>query len=158
MRLPIYLLAVSGGTLAQGTLVPVLTVGGVVPDLPILLVVWLALRRGPEVGCATGFALGLVQDAVAGGPFGLGALTKAVIGFVAGEVPRICLTWNPVVPVTLVLLASLADGVLRFVVLQLFQYPASFGELFGRVILPRAVYTALLATLAVTVPALRVRT
>lgn len=157
MRLPLYFLAVSGGTLAQGTVVWALDVGGVVPDLPLILVVLLALRRGPEPGCLTGFALGLAQDALVGGPLGLQALSKAVIGFAAGELPRVCLVSNPLVPILTVTLATLIDGTLRFVVLQVFHYPAAFGELLGRVILPQAGYNGLLTMLFAAVPVLRVR-
>ena len=70
MRLPLYFLAVSGGALVQCTVVPVVGVGAVVPDVPVVLVVLLALRYGPEAGCLTGFGLGLAQDALAGGPLG----------------------------------------------------------------------------------------
>jgi len=157
VRLPLYFLAVSGGTLVQGTVVPVLGIGGVVPDLPLVLVVLLALRLGPETGCAVGFALGLLQDAIVGGPLGLQALSKAVVGFATGDLPRWWLVTNPVVPVTTVVLATVADGALRFAVLQLFHYPAAFGELFGSVILPQAAYNGVLAAVVVVVPVFRTR-
>jgi rod shape-determining protein MreD len=157
VRLPLYFLAISGGTLAQGTVVPALGVGGVVPDLPVVLVVLLALRLGPETGCSLGFALGLLQDAIVGGPLGLQALSKGVIGFVAGDLPRWCLVTNPVVPVVAAVAATVADASLRFAVLQLYQYPASFGELFGSVILPQAAYNGVLAAIAVALPPVRTR-
>lgn len=158
MRLPLYFLAISGGTLAQSTVVPVLGVGGVVPDLPVILVVLIALRRGAEAGCLSGFALGLAQDAVVGGPLGLQALSKALIGFGTGQLPRWCLVSNPLVPISAAVLATLTDGVVRFAVLQLFQYPAAFTELFGGVILPQAGYNAVLVGLALTLPGVRART
>ncbi len=157
MKLPLYFLAVGGGTLIQSTVVPVLGFWGVVPDFPVVLVVLLALRRGPEVGCVIGFALGLAQDVIAGGPLGLQALSKGVIGFVAGELPRWCLLSNPLVPVTAAVVATVADGALRFAVLQLFHYPAAFGELLGSVILPQAAYNGVLAAVLVALPAVRVR-
>ena len=43
------------------------SVGGVTPDLPLIMVVLLALRRGPEFGCWPGFVTGLLQDAAGGG-------------------------------------------------------------------------------------------
>ena len=157
MKLPLYFLAIGGGTLVQSAVVPVLGFWGVVPDLPIVLVVLLALRRGPEVGCVIGFTLGLAQDVVAGGPLGLQALSKAVLGFVAGDLPRWCLVSNPLVPVTAAVLATVLDGALRFAVLQLFHYPAAFGELLGSVILPQAAYNGVLAAVAVAWPVVRVR-
>jgi rod shape-determining protein MreD len=152
MRLAAYFLAVGGGTLAQSTVVPVLGVGGVVLDLPIVLVVLLGLHRGPEAGCLTGFALGLAQDVAAGGPLGLQALSKALVGFGAGELPRVCLLSNPVVSIGAVGLATLVDGTLRFIVLQAFHYPAPFGELLVGVMLPQAALNAVLAAMWVVLP------
>lgn len=157
MRLPLYVLAVGGGTLVQSTLAPIFGVGGVVPDLPILLVVLLALRRGPEVGCLIGFALGLAQDVVAGGPLGLHALTKALVGFVAGGLPRWCVVTNPVVPIAMVVLATVAGGVLRWGVLQFFHYPAPLDTLVAAVLLPQAGYNGLLAAAIVVWPGTRTR-
>jgi rod shape-determining protein MreD len=158
VKLPLYVLAIGGGTLAQSTVIPELGFWGVVPDLPIVLVVLLALRRGPEVGCVIGFALGLAQDVLAGGPLGLQALSKSVIGFFAGDLPRWCLVGNPLVPVVAAAAATLADGALRFAVLQLFHYPAAFGELLGSVILPQAAYNGILTAVAVALPPVRLRT
>ena len=157
MRLPLYVLAVSGGALVQSTLVPVVGIWGVVPDVPVVLTVLLAIRRGPKAGCLTGGALGLAQDVIAGGPLGLHALSKAVLGFVAGDLPRWFLVSQPLVVVAATVLATVADGALRFALLQLFHYPAPFGELLARVILPQAGYNGLLAALAVVAPAVRPR-
>ncbi|MGH7264002.1 MAG: rod shape-determining protein MreD [Candidatus Rokuibacteriota bacterium] len=157
MRLTTYFLAVSGGTLVQSAVAPIVGVMGVVPDVPLVMVIVLALRFGAEVGCLTGFALGLLQDVLIGGPLGLQALSKAIVGFVAGEVPRFCLVSNPAVPVVTATVATVADATLRFAILQLFHYPAAFGELFGRVILPQAAYDGMLTLIIVTAPVLRYR-
>ncbi len=152
MRLPLYVLAVSGGTLVQCTVVPAVGIGGVVPDLPVLLTVLLALRYGAVAGCLTGFALGFAQDAVAGGPLGLHALSKALVGFLAGDLPRWLLVSRPIVPVALAVLATILDGLTRFALLQLFQYPAPLGEVFTRVIVPQAGYNGVLAAAALVWP------
>src|SRR5262245_21938239 len=141
----------------QSTIAPVLGSWTVVPDLPVVLVVLLALRRGPDVGCVIGFALGVAQDVIGGGALGLHALSKSIVGFVAGDLPRWCLVSNPVVPVVAAVILTVADASLRFAVLQLFEYPAPFGELLGRVILPQAAYNGVLAAIAVTLPPVRSR-
>jgi rod shape-determining protein MreD len=160
MRPALALLAVSGGgTVVQSTLSPLLGLGGAVPDVPMVLVVLLSVHRGPEAGCLAGFLLGLAQDGLAGGPLGLHALSKAVLGFAGGELPRVLLARRPAVTVALAALATLADGALRFGVLQLFQYPAPFGELFLRVMVPQAVLngalTAALLALSTAWPQIR---
>lgn len=157
MRLPVYLLAVGGGTLLQGNLVPALPPWGVVPDVPLILVVLLSLRRGSEAGCLAGFALGLAQDVLGGGPLGLHVVSKAVLGFLAGDLPRVFLVERPVVVGVAVALLTVADGTLRFGLLQLFHYPAPFGELLASVVLPQASYDGAVALAVSAVPALRTR-
>ena len=66
MRFSLLLMAF-GGSLAQSSVVPSWSVGGVTPDLPLILTAIVALRRGPEAGCLVGFAAGLFQDATGGG-------------------------------------------------------------------------------------------
>ncbi|MBI2544813.1 MAG: rod shape-determining protein MreD, partial [Candidatus Rokubacteria bacterium] len=83
MRVSLALMLLGGG-LAQTSVAPALSVGGVAPDIPLVLTVLLGLRRGPEVGCVSGFAVGLLQDVAGGGFVGAQALTKALVGFAAG--------------------------------------------------------------------------
>ena len=77
-------LTVVGGSVAHATLTPMISVAGVTPDLPLIMVILLALRRGPEFGCVAGFVTGLLQDATGGGLIGVQALTKGLIGFGIG--------------------------------------------------------------------------
>src|SRR6059036_1471449 len=79
-------LTIFGGGVAHATLAPALRIGDVAPDIPLIVVILLALRRGPEFGAIAGFAAGLLQDVAGGGLVGAQALTKAVIGFTLGAV------------------------------------------------------------------------
>ena len=75
--------AVLSGGVAHATMGPALRIADVAPDIPLIVVVMLAMRRGPEFGCGAGFLAGLLQDAATGGLLGVQALTKSVIGFEA---------------------------------------------------------------------------
>jgi rod shape-determining protein MreD len=68
----------------QTTFIPFLSIGGFVPDLFLIWVVYVAVRYGQMEATVTGFLVGLLQDAVTMQFFGLSALTKTVAGFVAG--------------------------------------------------------------------------
>ena len=46
-------------------------------------------------------------------------------------------------------LFSIAEGLGRFLLLQMFHYPASFGDLMLHVILPQALYNGLIGTLCI---------
>jgi rod shape-determining protein MreD len=58
------------------------------PDLLLLLVVAIAIVRGPAAGAVTGFACGLLVDLAPGSvhAVGIGALAHALAGYVAGFV------------------------------------------------------------------------
>jgi len=70
--------------LLQTTFVPFLSVGGFLPDVLLIWVVYIAITRGQLEAIITGFAVGLLQDAVTIQFFGLCALTKTLAGFAAG--------------------------------------------------------------------------
>jgi rod shape-determining protein MreD len=129
-----------GGSLAQSSVVPLLSVGGVTPDLPLILTVLLALRRGPETGCLAGFVVGLLQDVAGGGLIGVQAVTKALAGFAVGMLVGRLWVNSPLVLVPGLVVLTLVEGVARFLLLQLFHYPAAFGELMLHVVLPQALY------------------
>lgn len=72
--------------LLQTTVVEFLAVHTIVPDLVLIWIVVIALRRGQIPATVAGFSMGLVQDLVSGpdGMLGLSALTKTIAGFLAG--------------------------------------------------------------------------
>ncbi len=144
MRLSL-LLMTFGGTLAQSSVVSSLAVVGVTPDLPLILTALLALRRGPEAACLVGFALGLLQDAAGGGLIGVQAATLALTGFAMGLLPGRIWVDHPLVQVPGLVLLTVAEGLLRFGLLQLFHFPAPLGGLLTHVILPQALYNGFLA-------------
>ena len=110
------------------------------------------------MGCVIGFALGVAQDVIGGGPLGLHALSKSLVGFVAGDLPRWCLVTNPVVPVVAAVVrdrggrdASASPSCSSS------STPRPFGELLGSVILPQAALNGVLAAVAVALPPVRSR-
>jgi rod shape-determining protein MreD len=132
--------ALLGGGFVHATLGPALRIADVAPDIPLIVVVLLALRRGPEFGCGAGFVAGLLQDAASGGLMGVQALTKAVIGFAIGAAGGRLRVSQPMVQVPGLVVLTVLEGLARFALLQLFHFPAPFGELMMYVVLPQALY------------------
>ena len=60
----------------------------VVPNAFSVIVLYFSVRRGEVFGAFLGTACGLVQDAFSLGVFGVGGLTKTLLGFWAGFVSR----------------------------------------------------------------------
>jgi len=84
----------------QQTLMLDLRVGGVHPDIMILLPIVAGLVGGPSRGAWMGFATGLVADLFLPTPFGLSALVATMLGYAVG-VATLALdrtaVWLPVV-------------------------------------------------------------
>jgi rod shape-determining protein MreD len=137
-------IAVFGGGIAHATLGPALRIADVAPDIPLIVVVLLALRRGPEFGCAAGFIAGLLQDAASGGLLGVQALTKALIGFSIGALGGRLRVSQPLVQVPGLVLLTIAEGLARFALLKLFHFPAPFLAVMAYVVLPQALYNGFL--------------
>ena len=137
-------LTVFGGGVAQATLAPALRIGDVAPDLPLIVVVLLALRRGPEFGCVAGFAAGLLQDTAGGGLIGIQALTKGAVGFAIGVLGGRLRVTQPLVQVPGLALLTVVEGLVRFALLKLFHFPVPFGELMAYVVIPQALYNGFL--------------
>src|SRR3989442_5063821 len=93
-------LTVVGGSVAHATLTPLISVAGVTPDLPLIVVILLALRRSPEFGCVAGFVTGLLQDAAGGGLIGVQGPTKGVIGLGLRISRGPLRVWPPLVPMS----------------------------------------------------------
>lgn len=149
MRPAIYLAMLGGGGLAQSTVAPFLLVANVTPDIPLILTVLLGLRRGPEVGCLTGFALGLIQDVAGGGFVGAQALTKGLVGFLVGLLGARFQVSHPLVQIPGLVLFSIGEGIVRYGLLRLFHFSAGFGDLMVLVVLPQALYNGFIGAAVV---------
>ena len=142
----LFLLVAFGGNLAQWSVAPVLSLGGITPDLPLIVTVFVALQRGPVTGCLTGFVAGFLQDMAGGGLLGVQALTKALAGFGMGLLVGRFWVSSPLVQVPGLVLLTVAEGVARYFLLQFFHFPVSLGELMTHVILPQALYNGFLGS------------
>ncbi|HSV64283.1 MAG TPA: rod shape-determining protein MreD [Mycobacteriales bacterium] len=68
----------------QGTVIARLPLPGGLPNLPLLVVVGVALAAGTTAGLACGFGTGLAADVLSDHPVGLLALCLALVGFGVG--------------------------------------------------------------------------
>lgn len=95
---------------------PHLQVLGVQADLMLLIAIAAGLAAGPERGAAVAFASGIGYDLLVQTPFGLSALTYALLAYVVGSLQDTVLRaawWIPIVTAT----AASLLGVILYVVL-----------------------------------------
>lgn len=68
----------------QTTIVRLLSLEGIQPDILVIWVVYLALTEGQLRGTIWGFCIGLCIDLLSGNFLGLSAMTKTLVGFFGG--------------------------------------------------------------------------
>jgi rod shape-determining protein MreD len=106
----------------QTTIIRFLAVQMIVPDLILLWIVYLAVRRGQIAATTGGFLLGLAFDLLSGpdSMLGLAALSKTAAGFIAGyfyNQNKITQTLGGYQFILITVIASLVHNLLYFVIL-----------------------------------------
>ena len=136
-----------GAAVLQVSVVPHLAIGDVVPNLLFLVVVTLALTKGPNAGCATGFFAGFLLDLLGAGPIGLWALVLCVVGYVAGMLEANMFAHGWLLPVTVVFIAGLSAQGAYGLVLGIVGAGTDFWGSFGHTMLPGTAYDTVVAVL-----------
>ena len=136
---------------AQAALLGAISVGGVRPDLFVLLVFFLSPRVSPEVATLQGFVIGLCQDALSGGPLGLRAFTYTFLGFVAAWLSHDLHTEKPLAQFWLLRAGAAGASVVAFALLTFFVGLLPLLPALG-VLAPEAFYTAVVGFLLLRLP------
>ena len=130
--------------LLQCTVMHVISIGSITPNLILVLCISMGLMRGRKNGMWTGFFCGFLVDMFYGSVFGFYALIYMYIGFLSGYAHRICYDDDLKVPLFLVagtdLLYNLAVYGLQF----LLRGRLGFWTYIYRIIIPEIVYTVFL--------------
>ncbi|MEO8399279.1 MAG: rod shape-determining protein MreD [Ignavibacteriaceae bacterium] len=70
--------------LIQTTVIPLIAINGIVPDLILILLVFYSLRFGQVYGTILGFVFGFLFDLITGSLLGSTMFSKTLAGFIAG--------------------------------------------------------------------------
>ena len=130
--------------LLNSTVLHFIAIRGVTPDILLVLLVFLAVRRGAMAGQLAGFAGGILEDMVSLSPLGFHALLRTVLGFFAGLLHGLMLMDTVVVPMLLLIGAVVIKGIAAALVAALFEM-ATDQPLLGVGFWIEVAYTAVLA-------------
>ncbi len=139
-------LLLAAAVILQSTVLEYVAIGGVKPDLALIVLVFVAVHGGPMAGQVSGFIAGLVQDFLSLPPLGMNALVRTTIGLVYGRLRGALAAGSVLAPVLLVLLATVMKGVLMWLAASLFAPAFRLRLTAGSLI--EAGYNSLLAPLA----------
>lgn len=130
----------------QSILMTSISLNGIKPDLGLIVVFFAGLVYGEVDGILLGLTIGLLMDLFSGGPLGPNVVSKTVIGWSSGMVCKTLLNVNAFFTLGSVFCLSLLNGVLSFLLVLLITGGWGFWASVRWVILPEALYDALLAT------------
>jgi rod shape-determining protein MreD len=131
----------------QASVISHLSLWGVFPDLPALVVVSWGLLRGAREGSLWGFVTGLAVDILSGGPFGAATLSLMMVGFVSGLARGSVFAGHLVFPVATMFLTTVLYDLGLLSLIGLSGRTVSWMDTLFRIILPSALLNALLMPL-----------
>lgn len=127
----------------QATLMPVVAIRGITPDLPLVVLFFFSLRFGILPGLYTGFLVGLCQDLYAPTVLGQLALAKTVTGFVMGIFNERVMRTDPLIK-ALLLVVVIAGHDAIFSLVDVIKHDIGAAAAFLPILthsIPRALYS-----------------
>jgi len=111
--------------LLQSTILGRVAIRGVRPDLAMLVLVFVSIRRGPMVGQVSGFASGFLEDLMNVSPLGFHSLLRTVIGYVFGLLSGNVFIDPFLMPIILAVVATILKGILSGIISAVFGIESS---------------------------------
>jgi rod shape-determining protein MreD len=110
--------------LLQGSL----SIFDVTPNITVLLVCYLGIKKGETKGMLIGALIGFIEDSLSASLLGTHLLSKGIIGYFSPYIYNKFLIWTPLLSVSLVCFVTVLDGSIVFLARSLFdKMPVSFG-------------------------------
>ena len=119
------LLALAVCILLQSTLLNRIAIRGVRPDLALIVLIFVSMRRGSMVGQVSGFVSGIFEDLMNVSPLGFHSLMRTVIGYLYGVFSGNVFIDPFLMPMILTVIATILKGVLAGIISAVFGIASS---------------------------------
>lgn len=129
--------------LLQNTIFAKLNIGGIVPDLLIVLVVSIAYERGKVSGLFMGIIAGLLLDITHGTLLGVYALCYMFIGYLVGFLAKYYVKNDTVLPLCMLSLSEFTFMIYSYITGMLTHRRFEIFYYVKRIMLPKVLYTAI---------------
>jgi rod shape-determining protein MreD len=142
-----WIAVVCGCFALQTTLMPVMAIVGVQPDLLMVALLILSFQYGSVTAVWAGFFIGLCQDIYSPSVLGQNALAKAFAGFFMSLFNEHLMSTDPSIKLAVLGVAFILHDSI-FMAVELFRHGTTAGALFLSLLtatLPRMLYSALFA-------------
>jgi rod shape-determining protein MreD len=111
--------------LLQTTILSKIAIRGVRPDLALLVLIFVSMRRGSMVGQVSGFASGFLEDLMNVSPLGFHSLLRVVIGYLYGLLSGNVFIDPFLMPIILAVVGTVLKGILSGIISAIFGIAAS---------------------------------
>lgn len=133
--------------LIQVTYGRVLSIGGIKPNLLVILPVLFGFLNGRNEGMYVGFIAGILYDLFFAGLFGISALVFTYIGYFSGMFYHDFEENEILLPLAILLTGSFGHGFLSYIGYFLLHNRLNVDFFLTRYILPEVIYTLCIMTL-----------
>lgn len=131
----------------QSTVFRAVAVGGIVPNLLIILTACSGFMQGDRYGVFTGFFCGLLMDIFFFDIIGFYALLYMYIGYMNGLFHNIFYPDDIKLPLIMITVSDLLYSMVVYILLFLLRSRFDFGYYFLNIMLPELVYTIFIAVI-----------
>lgn len=126
--------------IVQSTILPYISIFGVVPNTTILIIISIAFLRGEYYGGFTGLVMGLLQDIIYSTIIGINGFIYFFLGFFLGKLESKISRDNLVLPLLFSILGTIYYHLMRYVFMFFLSTPIAFASIFSRELLVEIIY------------------
>lgn len=143
LRKFVTLLIVYIGFILQSSVFPHISLGGIVPNVLLIITATTGFMRGQNSGMCVGFISGILIDIFYGSPFGFITLIYILIGYLNGFFKNIFYPEDIKLPMVLIAGSETVYSLLFYIFRFLLRGNLELGYCIIHIILPEMLYTIL---------------
>jgi len=132
----------------QITILDLIAIGWVRPNLLLIVTVFYAISGGSRRGLATGIFAGALADIFSAGPMGLNTVALGVCGYLCGYFAGVVYKDNTFTQAVMCAIAGLIYALIYLTGMAVLLRPVSLTPLFFTVSIPAIIYTTCIYPLA----------
>ena len=140
-RIAVTAVIILAAYLLQCSVFPALEIGGIKPNLMLIVTASFGFMRGPREGMVVGIFSGLLIDIQSGNMIGFYSLIYLVAGYLNGLFEQIYFDEDIKLPLFLIAASDLLYGLCIYVFTFLLRSDFNFLYYLNRIIIPEAIYT-----------------
>ena len=134
-------------SLAQSTWFVGISILGVVPDLGLVVLIWVSYRNGLVEGPACGFLSGLAEDFISASPLGFNAFVRTAVAALAALLHGIFFVDKILLPMVLGVAGTLAKALVALVLHLVFGSAVHIYSIVDKTLWIEAAYNGLISPL-----------